>query len=118
MASKDGRGPSIWDDFIRRPGALSSSISYYADFCFKTFGDRVKNWMTFNEPRVTAALGYDNGIFAPGRCSKTYGNCTVGNSGTEPYIVAHNLILAHATAVQRYREKYQVSDLHTFVFTS
>ncbi|CAI0400607.1 unnamed protein product [Linum tenue] len=204
MASKDGRGPSIWDDFIRRPGALSSSISYhiyiffssnfyfedvdimvklnfdayrfsiswsrifpsngtgevnekgvayynrlidymvskgtifnfifqpviscqnmflqvigfsinlfrndyadYADFCFKTFGDRVKNWMTFNEPRVTAALGYDNGIFAPGRCSKTYGNCTVGNSGTEPYIVAHNLILAHATAVQRYREKYQ-----------
>ncbi|CAI0400608.1 unnamed protein product [Linum tenue] len=79
----------------------------YADFCFKTFGDRVKNWMTFNEPRVTAALGYDNGIFAPGRCSKTYGNCTVGNSGTEPYIVAHNLILAHATAVQRYREKYQ-----------
>ncbi|CAN1856466.1 Beta-glucosidase 44 [Linum perenne] len=63
--------------------------------------------MTFNEPRVTAALGYDNGIFAPGRCSKSYGNCTEGNSGTEPYIVAHNLILAHAEAVQRYREKYQ-----------
>ncbi|CAN1856461.1 Beta-glucosidase 44 [Linum perenne] len=79
----------------------------YAEFCFRTFGDRVKNWMTFNEPRVTAALGYDNGIFAPGRCSKSYGNCTEGNSGTEPYIVAHNLILAHAEAVQRYREKYQ-----------
>ncbi|CAN1265567.1 Beta-glucosidase 44 [Linum perenne] len=79
----------------------------YAEFCFKTFGDRVKNWMTFNEPRVTAALGYDNGIFAPGRCSKSYGNCTEGNSGTEPYIVAHNLILAHAEAVKRYREKYQ-----------
>ncbi|THG13340.1 hypothetical protein TEA_026138 [Camellia sinensis var. sinensis] len=79
----------------------------YADFCFKTFGDRVKNWMTFNEPRVVAALGYDNGFFAPGRCSKAFGNCTAGNSATEPYIVAHNLILCHAAAVQRYREKYQ-----------
>ncbi|KAL8141816.1 hypothetical protein V2J09_014848 [Rumex salicifolius] len=79
----------------------------YADFCFKTFGDRVKNWMTFNEPRVVAALGYDSGFFAPARCSKPFGNCTAGNSATEPYIVAHNLILSHAAAVQRYRHKYQ-----------
>ncbi|KAF8378640.1 hypothetical protein HHK36_029989 [Tetracentron sinense] len=79
----------------------------FADFCFKTFGDRVKNWMTFNEPRVVAALGYDDGSFAPGRCSKPFGNCTSGDSTTEPYIAAHNLILSHAAAVQRYREKYQ-----------
>ncbi|MCL7044904.1 hypothetical protein MKW94_009067 [Papaver nudicaule] len=79
----------------------------FADFCFKTFGDRVKNWMTFNEPRVAAALGYDNGFFAPARCSKPFGNCTQGNSSTEPYIVAHHLILSHAAAVQRYRQKYQ-----------
>uniref|UniRef100_A0A6N2KAI8 Beta-glucosidase n=1 Tax=Salix viminalis TaxID=40686 RepID=A0A6N2KAI8_SALVM len=79
----------------------------YADFCFKTFGDRVKNWMTFNEPRVVAALGYDNGLFAPGRCSKAFGNCSAGDSATEPYIVAHHLILSHAAAVRRYREKYQ-----------
>ncbi|CAL9221282.1 unnamed protein product [Arabidopsis halleri] len=63
--------------------------------------------MTFNEPRVVAALGYDNGIFAPGRCSKAFGNCTDGNSATEPYIVVHHLILAHAAAVQRYRQNYQ-----------
>ncbi|EPS65829.1 beta-mannosidase, partial [Genlisea aurea] len=79
----------------------------YAEFCFETFGDRVKNWQTFNEPRVVAALGYDNGIFAPGRCSKPFGNCTSGNSATEPYIVAHNLILSHAAAVGRYRRNYQ-----------
>lgn len=81
----------------------------YAEFCFKNFGDRVKNWQTFNEPRVVASLGYDNGFFAPGRCSKAFGNCTEGNSATEPYIVAHNLILSHAAAVQRYRQKYQVN---------
>ncbi|CAH1430024.1 unnamed protein product [Lactuca virosa] len=81
----------------------------YAEFCFKSFGDRVKNWMTFNEPRVVAALGYDNGFFAPGRCSKAYGNCTAGNSSTEPYIVAHNIILSHAAAVRRYRRKYQAT---------
>ncbi|XP_008810053.1 beta-glucosidase 1-like [Phoenix dactylifera] len=89
-------------------GWLSSKIveayADYADFCFKIFGDRVKNWFTFNEPRVVAALGYDDGKFAPGRCT----NCSAGgNSATEPYIVAHNLILSHAAAVKRYREKYQ-----------
>ncbi|GAB4856182.1 hypothetical protein Ancab_014108 [Ancistrocladus abbreviatus] len=30
-----------------------------------------------------------------------------GNSGTEPYIVGHNLLLSHAAVVQRYRQKYQ-----------
>ncbi|GAB4846786.1 Beta-glucosidase 44 [Ancistrocladus abbreviatus] len=79
----------------------------YADFCFKMFGDRVKNWITFNEPRCIAAIGYDGGGFPPGRCSKKVGNCTAGNSGTEPYVVAHNLILSHAAAAQRYRNKYQ-----------
>lgn len=92
-------------------GLLNSRVvedyAKFAEFCFKTFGDRVKYWMTFNEPRVVAALGYDNGIFAPGRCSAPFGNCTAGNSATEPYIVAHNLLLSHATAVKIYREKYQ-----------
>ncbi|KAF3680694.1 putative GPI-anchored protein [Capsicum annuum] len=40
----------------------------YADFCFKMFQDRVKNWFLFNEPRVIAALVYDTGNFAPERC--------------------------------------------------
>ena len=77
----------------------------YADFCFKTFGDRVKNWFTLNEPRIVAFLGYDTGADPPNRCTQ----CAAGgNSATEPYIVAHNIILSHATAVARYRNKYQV----------
>uniref|UniRef100_A0A453H5Y4 4-hydroxy-7-methoxy-3-oxo-3,4-dihydro-2H-1,4-benzoxazin-2-yl glucosidebeta-D-glucosidase n=2 Tax=Aegilops tauschii subsp. strangulata TaxID=200361 RepID=A0A453H5Y4_AEGTS len=78
----------------------------YADFCFKTFGDRVKHWFTFNEPRIVALLGYDVGSNPPQRCSK----CAAGgNSATEPYIVAHNFLLAHGYAVARYRNKYQAA---------
>lgn len=79
----------------------------YAEFCFKTFGDRVKHWFTFNEPRVIAALGFDSGSNPPLRCSKHFGNCTAGNSATEPYIAAHNMILAHGAAAQRYKAAYQ-----------
>lgn len=38
----------------------------YADFCFKTFGDRVQYWITINEPHVIAYLGYCIGMHAPG----------------------------------------------------
>ncbi|KAF7824503.1 vicianin hydrolase-like [Senna tora] len=79
----------------------------YADFCFKTFGDRVKNWVTLNNPLSLSSNGYNGGTVAPGRCSNYVGNCTAGNSATEPYIIAHHLILAHAAAVRLYKKKYQ-----------
>ncbi|KAF7824500.1 vicianin hydrolase-like [Senna tora] len=79
----------------------------YSDFCFKTFGDRVKNWVTLNEPLSFSSNGYNGGTFAPGRCSNYVGNCTAGNSATEPYIVGHHLILSHAAAVRLYKKKYQ-----------
>ncbi|XP_052170081.1 beta-glucosidase 17-like isoform X2 [Diospyros lotus] len=81
----------------------------YVDFCFKTYGDRVKYWFTVNEPYEFSALGYAKGIYAPGRCSNYVGNCTLGNSATEPYIVGHHLVLSHAAAVRLYREKYKAS---------
>nr|CAB3455180.1 unnamed protein product [Digitaria exilis] len=84
---------------------IVEAFADYAEFCFQTFGDRVKNWFTFNEPRCVSALGYDNGIHAPGRCS---GCPAGGNSTTEPYLVTHHLLLSHAAAVKRYRDKYQL----------
>ncbi|XP_078178475.1 beta-glucosidase 31-like isoform X2 [Carex rostrata] len=94
-------------------GLLSTNFindfTVYADVCFREFGDRVKHWITLNEPNVEPLGGYDTGILPPQRCSYPFGaNCTEGNSTTEPYIVAHNLLLAHASAVSLYREKYQV----------
>jgi beta-glucosidase/6-phospho-beta-glucosidase/beta-galactosidase len=80
----------------------------YVDFCFKTFGDRVKHWVTMNEPNGLSLNGYTTGTFAPGRCSNYVGNCTAGNSATESYIVAHHLLLSHGAAVKLYKDKYQV----------
>ncbi|KAF2319353.1 hypothetical protein GH714_015002 [Hevea brasiliensis] len=94
-------------------GLLSPNIvnDFYdfVDFCFKEFGDRVKHWVTVNEPNLMSIYGYAYGYNAPGRCSDYVGNCTEGNSATEPYIVVHHLILCHAAAVKLYREKYQAS---------
>lgn len=83
-------------------------FEYLADLCFKSFGDRVKYWATFNEPDYLAAYGYRKGLGPPCRCSKPFGNCNEGDSEKEPYVVAHNIILSHASAVDIYRTKYQV----------
>ncbi|KAL6338495.1 hypothetical protein AAG906_020592 [Vitis piasezkii] len=73
-------------------------FAIYAETCFASFGDRVKNWITLNEPLQTAVNGYGVGIFAPGRQE---------HSSTEPYLVAHHQLLAHAAAVSIYRNKYK-----------
>ncbi len=39
----------------------------YADVVSRSLGDRVKHWITFNEPFVSAFLGYQYGVHAPGR---------------------------------------------------
>nr|AEB61486.1 beta-glucosidase [Consolida orientalis] len=92
-------------------GFLSSHIVLdfqdYAELCYKEFGDRVKYWITINEPLSLSRDAYDEGKNAPGRCSQPDGNCTAGNSATEPYITGHNQLLAHAAAVKVYKKKYQ-----------
>ncbi len=75
--------------------SISDHFAAYAALCFERFGDRVKNWITLNEPWVVAILGYGQGVFAPGRVSTT-----------EPYLAGHQLILAHAKAVHIYRKAY------------
>ena len=68
----------------------------YAEVCFKNFGNRVKNWITINEAWVVAILGYGHGVFAPGK-----------KSNDLPYLAGHNLLKAHAKAVDIYRKHYQ-----------
>ncbi|RZC33817.1 Glyco hydro 1 domain containing protein, partial [Asbolus verrucosus] len=43
-------------------------VDYFADYArlaFTLFGDDVKNWMTFNEPKQTCQMGYGYGYLAP-----------------------------------------------------
>ncbi|KAJ6815482.1 beta-glucosidase 6 [Iris pallida] len=89
---------------------IIKDFSNYAEICFKAFGDRVKHWITFNEPHTFAIQGYDVGLQAPGRCSiLLHLFCSAGNSATEPYIVAHHVLLSHATVADIYRKKYKAS---------
>ncbi|MCL7046716.1 hypothetical protein MKW94_005181, partial [Papaver nudicaule] len=87
---------------------IINDFAVYAETCFKNFGDRVKHWMTFNEPHTFAIQGYDVGLQAPGRCSiLLHLFCRAGNSGIEPYVVGHNVLLSHATVSNIYRKKYK-----------
>ncbi|QCE11947.1 beta-glucosidase 11-like [Vigna unguiculata] len=80
----------------------------YAEVCFREFGDRVRYWTTLNEANVHAVFGYDIGLLPPQRCSPSpIMNCSRGNSSTEPYLVGHHMLLAHASAARLYRKKYQ-----------
>ncbi|KAL8224446.1 hypothetical protein R6Q57_019921 [Mikania cordata] len=87
---------------------IINDFATYAETCFQKFGNRVKNWMTFNEPHTLTVQGYDVGLQAPGRCSillRLF--CRAGNSATEPYIVGHNVLLSHAAAFDIYKRKYK-----------
>ncbi|XP_037118431.1 beta-klotho [Syngnathus acus] len=69
----------------------------YAAFCFRTFGDRVRYWLTMHNPYLVAVQGYGVGLHAPGE--------TGGLAAS--FIVAHNLIRAHAKAWHIYDTHYR-----------
>ncbi|KAF3652789.1 hypothetical protein FXO37_17341 [Capsicum annuum] len=48
--------------------------------CFASFGNRVKKWITINEPLQTAVNGHCTGIHAPGRRE---------SSSTEPFTISY-----------------------------
>ena len=68
--------------------ATAEAFVEYADLASRTLGDRVKHWITLNEPFVSAILGYLEGQHAPGHSDLD-----------ETLAAAHNLLLAHGWAV-------------------
>lgn len=75
---------------------MAKIFRQYAAICFEHFGDRVKHWITLNEPWVVSIMGHGKGLMPPGRKSQA-----------EPYLAAHQLLRAHAQSVDLYRQKYQ-----------
>lgn len=92
--------PAALDD---RGGWLNrDSNAWFADYAqvmFRALDDRVKFWTTLNEPWVVADGGYLFGVLAPGHANLF-----------EAPLASHNLLRAHASAVQAYRAegKHQI----------
>jgi beta-glucosidase len=79
----------------------------YAEIVAARLGDRVKHWMTINEPPCVIGLGHHEGVFAPG-LKLSFAECLQG---------AHHVLLAHGRAVQALRAgcrgKVKISLAHT-----
>jgi beta-glucosidase len=72
--------------------ATAEAFAEYADAVVSRLGDRVADWMTLNEPFVSANHGYLTGEHAPGRTSLS------------DYLAAsHHLLLGHGMAMERVR---------------
>ncbi|CAM8900811.1 unnamed protein product [Rhodiola kirilowii] len=77
------------------------------DVCFENFGDKVKHWITFNEPNMLIKQGYMTGTYSHDQCSSPFGNCSSGNSFVEPLVAMRSMLLAHGKATMLYRKKYK-----------
>lgn len=97
-----------WDlpaELQRRDGGwLARETAYrfadYASIVARQLGDRVVSFATHNEPWVTAALGYELGIFAPGIRSRRVA-----------YQVSHNLLVSHGLAARAIRAATSNADV-------
>lgn len=65
----------------------------YAETLFRAYGDRVKDWITFNEPFVFTDFGYVTGSFPPG----------VKGDYRSKLLAEHHVLLSHGEAVRRFR---------------
>jgi beta-glucosidase len=88
-----------WDapSWLEREGgfAVRSSIERFLEYAaavLHALGDRVKSWITLNEPSLFAFFGYGTGIFAPGRKMDL----------RSVYHISHHLMMAHARLVEAF----------------
>lgn len=103
------------DGIDKRYGGLLNKEKFVADFAnyarvvFNALSPKVKHWITFNEPFCSSILGYNVGVFAPGRTSDR-NKSKEGDSSRECWTVGHNILVAHGTAAKIYREEFKPRD--------
>ncbi len=80
--------------------ATAEAYVEYAQRVARHLGDRVKHWMTFNEPWVSAVLGHHFGMHAPGQ-----------RDLPATMRAIHHLLLAHGWAVPAIRQESKGSQV-------
>ncbi|KAK5648910.1 hypothetical protein RI129_003802 [Pyrocoelia pectoralis] len=69
----------------------------YAKVLFENFGDRIKVWVTINEPKQICSFSYSKGVHAP----------VIVSEGIGVYLCYHNLLKAHARVYHLYNTTYR-----------
>lgn len=75
-------------------------VDWFADYAraaFTLFGDRVKYWITMNEPQVVCNMGYGDVDMAP----------MLDIKGVADYMCTKNILMAHAKAYHIYNEEFR-----------
>ncbi|GIW09380.1 MAG: hypothetical protein KatS3mg061_0437 [Dehalococcoidia bacterium] len=80
--------------------ATAEAFAAYADLVARRLGDRVRHWITLNEPSCSSLLGYFWGIHAPGR-----------RSLRDALRAAHTLLLGHGLAVAALRASVSAAQI-------
>src|SRR5207302_1499812 len=80
--------------------ATAEAFVEYTEAVASRLGDRVKHWITHNEPWVVAWLGHGLGLHAPGR-----------TSSQDALSAAHHLLLSHGWATEVLRRESPGSDV-------
>ena len=73
--------------------STAEAFAEYAGIVAGHLGDRVKHWITHNEPWCSAFLGYEQGVHAPG----------FKNDWPNALRTAHHVLLSHGWAVEAIR---------------
>lgn len=73
----------------------------YADLLFQLFGDRVKTWLTINEPLTFCVVFVETAAIVSGS-----GAVPIGIS---EYLCAHNILKTHAKVYRLYELKYKAT---------
>ena len=84
----------------------SRAFAHYAEVCFEAFGDKVKLWTTFNEPKWFTVNGYLIGNYPPAEHDLQH-TITCG----------FNVMYASALAIQKFRQgkfQGQIGIVHSY----
>lgn len=77
--------------------AILPYFQQYARMLFERYGDRVRTWITINEPSAFCLIGHNDDYWAPQITGAAHGT---------GYMCGDNMLKAHATVYRMYRREF------------